>query len=163
MNIDNPVHASSLAKSLVSLVVASLLLPGCAADRHRYHSTYVLAGQTEELDGKTAEAAHVSATNSKGLGGASARFDRPLRLLRAPQPVMSPQDTDARVVGEVVVRVVFDEAGVVERVLVVRSTKESLSKSVVDAVSQWRIAPATRDGKPSKVVAQQAFDFKTDL
>ncbi len=75
---------------------------------------------------------------------------------------MSPADTDARVTGKVIVQLVFGETGHVESVAILESSKESLTDAVQQAVRQWRIVPATTAGRPAKVVAKQAFNFRTE-
>jgi TonB family protein len=141
-------------------VCVALLAAGCASPR--YYSTYQIAGSTAPLTAASAEAAHLAAVNSKALVGDSAKFDMPIRLVHAPQPVMSRADTDAKVIGRVVVEIVFGESGAVERTHILESTKESLSEAVITAVSRWAIAPLTREGKPAKLVARQPFAFKTE-
>jgi len=75
---------------------------------------------------------------------------------------MAPDDIDRRVIGAVIVDIRFDESGSVEKVIIVRSTKESLAEVVTAAVSRWQIAPLTRGGIPSKVVVRQTFTFKAE-
>jgi TonB family protein len=141
------------------LACVALLSAGCASPRH--YSTYQVDGTPAQLTAASAEEAHLAAVNSKSLLGDSSKFDRPIRLVNAPQPVMSREDIDARVTGRVVVEIVFAESGAVEGTRIVESTKESLSQAAIAAVSRWSIAPLTREGKPAKLVARQSFAFKT--
>lgn len=138
-------------------VAALVMLASCAAttDRHGYSTQYRLEGATEMVDANAIEQLHQAASAAVLAN----RFDSDIRLIRSPPPVMSPEDTDKRVAGSVVVDVVFSESSDVEGVTVVRSTKDSLSESAKAAVRQWRITPATRSGKPSKVVVRQTFEF----
>jgi TonB family protein len=138
-----------------------LLSAGCASPRY-YYSTYQVAGATTQLTAASAEEVHLAAVNSNALVADTPKFDTPIRLVRAPQPAMSREDTDARVIGRVVVEVVFGESGAVESTRILESTKESLSEAVIAAVSRWAIAPLTREGKPVKLVARQPFAFKTE-
>lgn len=144
-------------------ILVAVVLAGCTStSQHRYWSTYQVEGHDGELDGKSAEQVQILVANSV-LGKLPAqRYDKPVRLVRAPQPVMSPADTDSRIVGRVVADLLFSESGDVESVSIVESSKDSLAASVTAAVQQWRITPATKDGKPVKVRARQVFDFKTD-
>ena len=146
--------------AVIGLAVA--LLAGCAVERApRYYSEYKVAGLPQELPSGQAELVHIALANAK-FQRTSEEYDKPLRLLSAPQPAMSPADTDARVTGKVIVRLVFSELGTVESAAILESTKDSLAEVVLQAVRQWRLAPATTDGKPVKVVVKQAFSFKTD-
>jgi TonB family protein len=138
---------------------AVMLMLGCAEPP--YYSTYQLEGDTTVLRGESAESAHKEAVNFRAMTGSPAKFDAPIQLLRAPQPEMSREDIDAQVIGRVVVELHFSEAGTVERARILESTKQSLSDSVVAAVSRWAIAPLTSGGKPAKVVARQSFNFRT--
>jgi len=149
-------------RSVVVLACSVAILAGCAIERRpRYYSEYEIAGEATELSASQAEVAHIAASNAK-LQSTTTKYDKPLQLLSAPQPIMPPADTEARVIGRVVAELLFAESGEVQSVSIIESTKESLAQAVHHAVSQWRIAPATSEGKPTKVVARQAFNFKTD-
>jgi TonB family protein len=144
------------------ILLLLLLLGGCASTRPvGYYSTYEVRGTPEGLSASGAEEAHVAAVNAGVFAAASTRFDHPLKLLSAPQPVMPPADSEARVVGRVVVAMFFNEDGLIEKTEIVSSTKDSLSEAVIAAVSRWRISPALRQGVPAKVVVRQSFAFKT--
>src|ERR1700754_3099567 len=103
------------------------LLLGCGADgtsgssRSPYYSVYQIGG-SQQVDGRTAEAALAQSVAASSVG----RFDKPVVVLRAPQPAMPPADTEQRVVGAVVVHIHFNEAGLVDKVVPVRSSKDSL-------------------------------------
>ena len=88
-------------------------------------------------------------------------WDKPLKMLRAPQPTMPVEDIARSVQGTVTARIRFDERGLPESVTVISSTSESLSREVVSALSQWRIEPVTQDHKPVKPTITQTFNFKT--
>ncbi len=63
-----------------------------------------------------------------------------------------PEAARARnVTGTVVVSMVISEAGVPEQLAVVESGGPLLDEAVVEAVSIWRFAPASRDGDPVRV------------
>ena len=145
-----------------SLALLILLLGGCASTRPvGYYSTYEVRGTSERLSQSSAEEAYIAAVNAGVFAAGGARFDHPLKLLDAPQPAMPPADTEAKVVGNVAVRMFFNEEGIVEKTEIVSSTKDSLSEAVIAAVSRWRISPALRQGVPTKVVVRQSFAFKT--
>jgi hypothetical protein len=95
---------SSLFDSLkLLLMLFSMFLASCAT------STSVI-GDFREPDGSEAESVFIKSVAASSAG----KFDKPIVLLRAPQPVMPPADTTAGVVGRVVVQVTFNELGVVE-------------------------------------------------
>ncbi|CAN0497520.1 unnamed protein product, partial [Phaeothamnion confervicola] len=89
------------------------------------------------------------------------KFDRPARLVRAPQPVMSVEDIRARVFGTVVVDIYFNEEGFVDHTVIVQSAKDSLSAAVLSAVSRWKVVPPWLNGHATKCTIQQVFTFKT--
>jgi Gram-negative bacterial TonB protein C-terminal len=148
-------------QSLITLAM-SLTLAGCASQTPPgYFSTYRVSG-SEEMQAATAEraVAEVVASGRYKYGGQA--FDQPIKLLRAPQPTMSSDDTDQRVTGQVVADIYFAEAGDVERVTIFRSAKDSLAEAVSVALAKWQIAPLTRGGTPTKVTVRQSFSFKTE-
>jgi TonB family protein len=146
------------------LVLASLaILSGCSsAPQARYEHTYKIAGAEGEVDGRSAEQLQIAAANSTIERAVMGTVTNAFKLVRAPQPVMSPEDIENRVTGEVVALIVFSESGEVESVAIVESSKESLSSSVRQAVQQWRIAPPTAAGKPTKMRIGQVFSFRAD-
>lgn len=146
------------------LVLASLvILAGCSsAPQYRYWNTYKVKGAEGEVDGQSAERLQIAAANSTIERAVVGTVNNAFKLVRAPQPVMSPEDIDNRVTGEVVAEILFGESGEVESVAIVRSSKESLAASVRQAVQQWQITPPTVAGMPSKIRARQVFAFKTN-
>jgi TonB family protein len=60
----------------------------------------------------------------------------------------------------VVLKVVIDERGRVGDVEVMRSVGHGFDEAAVAAVRQWKFRPATRNGKPIKVVHVIPFDFR---
>jgi len=139
-----------------------VLLGGCASTSPTpYPTTYRVSGSQTELSGPAAEEAHRRSAEKAVFSGNARPFDQPLKLLRAPQPVMPTEDIKAGVTGRVVVEISFAESGAVESVRILESSKQSLAECVIAAVSRWAIAPATREGKPSKVIVRQPFNFDT--
>jgi TonB family protein len=57
----------------------------------------------------------------------------------------------ARITGAVVADLVIDETGVVRDVAIERSPSDDLSAAAIEAIEQWRFAPATMDGEPVAV------------
>jgi protein TonB len=66
----------------------------------------------------------------------------------------------ADVEGEVVLAFTISEKGDVSNVQVVRSTDQKLDYAAIDAVRQWKFAPATKDGVPVSVRAVQPVAFQ---
>src|SRR5450432_1777602 len=141
-------------RTVTAITVACLSAAGCAP-------TYRIGTSPVELDRVSAEAAHISAANAQMQQQPAARFDSPLKLLRAPQPALPRADALRNQLDEVVVDIHFNELGLVERAVVVRSTGESLTETVIAATSQWQIEPAKRAGQAVKVVVRQSFAFDT--
>jgi protein TonB len=63
--------------------------------------------------------------------------------------------------GTVVLKVLVDERGVVEQVVVVSGIAGAdLNDSAVKAARQWTYRPATKDGVPVKVWTTEQVTFK---
>jgi protein TonB len=75
-------------------------------------------------------------------------------------PVYPEEAQQAGLEGLVVLKVVIDERGRVGEIEVLRGVGHGLDEAAVAAVRQWRFRPATRDGKPIKVVHVIPFDFR---
>ena len=71
-------------------------------------------------------------------------------VLRRVEPAYSPLAKQARIQGDVVLRVVINQQGEVEN-LVVLSGHPLLVQAAIDAVKQWRYRPYLLDGKPVEV------------
>lgn len=148
-------------RTFFSLVLALLLIGGCASKpTYRYYSSYVVEGAPGGLLAPEAAQAHMNAANSIIQEQSGGRYDNPIRLIYAPQPVTPPRATDDRIEGDVKVRILFGESGKVEKVDIVESPNELLTEAVLAAVRLWAITPATVNGRPAKFGARQAFSFK---
>jgi TonB family protein len=79
-------------------------------------------------------------------------------------PVYPPMLRGLGVGGEVVVRLVVDATGRVERnsIEVVRASDERLVRPVRDAVSSWRFVPAEADGKRVRQLIELPFVFSPE-
>ena len=75
-------------------------------------------------------------------------------------PVYPEEAQRAGLEGLVVLKVVIDERGRVGDVAVMRSVGHGFDEAAVAAVRQWKFRPATRNGKPIKVVHVIPFDFR---
>ena len=84
----------------------------------------------------------------------------PPRLLRE---VKADYTEDARrngLEGEVVMEIVITRSGSVSDVKVLKRLGGGLDERAIQAVRQWRFAPATRKGLPVDVLVEVAVEFK---
>ena len=97
-----------------------------------------------------------------GIGGGpfQAGSDiQPPRLLREVKPLYTEEARKGAVQGSVVLDVVVRRDGSVGSVAVVRSLGAGLEERAIDAVRQWRFAPAERRGAPVDVQVQVSVQF----
>lgn len=159
MKSSHTVSPNPFRRLAAPLILALVFIGGCAdKPTSRHYSTYGI-GTPSNLRAAEAAQAYMSAANPLLE---QRRSDKPVRLIRAPQPVMPPQAIDDRIEGEVKIRIIFDETGKVGTVEVVESPHQLLTQAVLQAVKQWAITPATVNGKPEKTVVRQAFVFKAE-
>jgi TonB family protein len=149
--------------SRTSIFLAAFLASACSTGpTYRYEAAYRVGESRRDLSAANAERETITSFDATTLAMVDLEpKDRP-RLIRAPQPVMSTQDIDAGVSGEVEVEIWFNEAGTMERMVVLRSAKESLTEAVRVAVSQWQIVPPRRSGKASVLAARRVFVFRSE-
>ncbi len=143
---------------VVVFFIVCLTLAGCTTPAR---SSYEISGVVGQMNAAQAEQAERDVVAANRYGASGHPFDKPLQLLRAPQPAMPAADIALGVRGQVTASVRFNESGEAESVSIVSSTSESLARAVVAALSQWRIEPMTRDQKPVKPNIRQTFNFKT--
>jgi TonB family protein len=79
-----------------------------------------------------------------------ARVSEPIALDKIP-PKYPPAAREAGVTGAVVADLVIDDVGMVRDVVILESPSDDLSAAAIDAIEQWRFAPATMDGEPVAV------------
>ncbi len=79
-----------------------------------------------------------------------ARISEPVALDKVP-PKYPPSAREAGVSGSVVADLVIDEVGTVRDVVILESPSDDLSAAAIDAIEQWRFAPAIMDGEPVAV------------
>ena len=98
-----------------------------------------------------------------GIGGGPYRPGsgvEPPRLLREVTPDYTEQARRARLEGEVLLEIVVGPDGGVSDVRVLRRLGAGLDEQAVEAVRQWRFAPARRLGTPVAVIVEVAVEFK---
>ncbi len=78
--------------------------------------------------------------------------------------IVDPKYTDAarkaKINGSVVVAVAINEEGRVDDVKIVRGLGYGLDQNAMDAATQAKFTPATKDGKPVPVQINMAMTFK---
>jgi len=65
-----------------------------------------------------------------------------------------------RISGIVIMEVLIDESGVVKDALILKDLPYGMGHSALEAVRQWRFAPATRNGEPVDVLFNLTVNFK---
>ena len=88
------------------------------------------------------------------------RLPPPPRLLREVKADYTEQARRAGITGDVVLEIVVRRDGSVGDVRVLKGLGGGLNDRAVQAVRQWRFAPATRLGSPVDVVVEVAVEFK---
>lgn len=77
------------------------------------------------------------------------------------EPPAYPVDAmDEHVTGKVVLRTVIDREGTVADVKVVASVDPRLSRAAIEAVRDWRFAPATKEGAPVDVYYNLTINYR---
>ena len=84
----------------------------------------------------------------------------PPRLLREIKADYSDAARRQHIEGEVVLEIIVRRDGTVGDVKMLRRLGAGLDERAVQAVRQWRFAPATRRGSPVDVVVEVAVDFR---
>ncbi len=84
----------------------------------------------------------------------------PPELLREIKPEYTQEARRRGVEGDVVLEIVVRHDGTVGSVKVVQRLGSGLDERAVDAVRQWRFAPAKRHGTPVDVMVEVAVEFK---
>jgi TonB family protein len=73
----------------------------------------------------------------------------PAEIIFKPTPAYTEEARKLRIEGEVLLEVVFESAGTIRVVRIVRGLGHGLDESAVQAAQQIRFKPALRDGQPS--------------
>jgi TonB family protein len=91
---------------------------------------------------------------------AEQRVDTPARLVRGLAPSYPAGARANGVEGDVGLELVVDDDGIVESARVVRSVGQGLDQSALQAIRQFRFAPATKDGHPVHVRMGWSMQFR---
>ena len=84
----------------------------------------------------------------------------PPSLLHEVRPDYTEEARRAGIEGEVVLELVVRHDGSVGEVKVLNGLRAGLDRRAIDAVRQWRFAPARRYGTPVDVIVEVAVEFK---
>jgi protein TonB len=82
------------------------------------------------------------------------------RAIYDPEPEYSDEARKAKHQGAAVLSVIVDSDGRTRDIRVVRSLGMGLDEKAVEAVRNWRFAPATKDGRPVAVLVHIEVDFR---
>jgi protein TonB len=84
------------------------------------------------------------------------------RAIYAPEPTYDDASRKAKIEGTVKLVIIVAADGSVRASKVVKGLSEGLDKQAIDAVSQWKFDPGTKDGKPVAVQTdvECTFTFK---
>jgi TonB family protein len=98
-----------------------------------------------------------------GIGGGPYRPGSgvsPPRLLREVRADYTDEARRANITGEVLLEIVVRRDGTVGDIRILRRLDLGLDQRAVQAVRQWRFAPATLKGVPVDVVVEVGVEFK---
>ena len=97
-----------------------------------------------------------------GIGGGPYRAGsgvEPPRLLREVKAQYTDEARRRGITGNVLLEIVIDRDGTVGEVSVRRGLGAGLDQRAIDAVRQWKFAPARRLGQPVDVIVEVAVEF----
>jgi periplasmic protein TonB len=109
------------------------------------------------------EGAGLGSGSGGGTGGGPYRpgsGSEPPRLLREVKPDYTDEARRKGITGEVVLEIVVRRDGSVGDIRVLRRLEPGLDNRAIQAVRQWRFAPATRQGSPVDVAVEVAVEFR---
>jgi TonB family protein len=110
-------------------------------------------------DSSPAAAATAPIADVQGADRGRAGITNPVPIYR-PQPDYSEEAKTAKWQGAVLLSVVVDEAGKPGNIKVVRPLGMGLDEKAIEAVSQWKFSPGTKDGVAVPVAAQIEVQFR---
>ena len=131
-----------------------IVLKGDATAKLDYRPGYYAAKVFTRADG-TQETGTQKAGTTQSSG-----FDTAPRLLRKVEAAYSEEARKAKFQGHVVVDVEVNTSGQVTNPRVFRSLGLGLDETAIEAIKQWKFAPALKDGKPVSVHVQVEMDFR---
>lgn len=97
--------------------------------------------------------------NEPGKTEDTAKYSRPLVILRKPKPGYTTGAREDGVEGKVRLRVLFRADGQIGEITVLKELKNGLTKQAADAARRIKFLPAEIDGKPADVTRTVEFNF----
>ena len=85
---------------------------------------------------------------------------RPPIVLTRVNPVYPEMARAERVAGVVIIEALVDKSGFVKDALILKDLPYGMGLAALDAVKQWRFAPATRNGEPVDVLFNLTINFR---
>ncbi len=82
------------------------------------------------------------------------------RVLYKVEPHYTPDARDAKIAGTVMVELEVQADGKAHNAQIVRSLDPGLDQNAINAISQWRFQPGTKNGLPVTVHATIEINFK---
>ena len=82
------------------------------------------------------------------------------RAIYAPDPSYDDASRKAKIEGTVKLVIIVAADGSVRAPKVAKSLSEGLDKQAINAVSQWKFEPGTKDGKPVAVITDVECTFR---
>jgi TonB family protein len=143
-------------KSVLALLAVVSLLGGCGTTEPKYS-----VGSDPTRRSKS-DAEKVYADQVEARAAKSSRDDVPPRVITSRMPEYPPGWRRANIAGPVIVQFSIEADGSVSNPSVRDSPSPELAAICLHAILRWKFSPATRDGVPVRVQAQQQFEFKLE-
>jgi TonB family protein len=83
----------------------------------------------------------------------------PPRIVKQVNPDYHTGSRGVRIVGSVLIGLVVSSQGLPKNLKVVKGLDKDVDQAAMDAVQQWRFAPARKDGKPVAVRITLEIEF----
>jgi TonB family protein len=81
------------------------------------------------------------------------------RILEKPEPQYTEAASKNQITGAVVLRAVFSSSGHVTNIVAISRLPDGLTESAIEAATQIRFVPATKDGHPVSMYMQLEYNF----
>ena len=138
-----------------TFVALVALLSGCTTNEPKYR----VGSESTSMSRSEAEG---SITKIQPQVPAAWKLDSPPRILSSKFPDYPQDFRVAQIEGEVTVQFYIEPDGTVSNPTVVGAPSPGLAALSLQAIMQWKFAPAKRDGAAVRVRAEQVFRFKLE-
>jgi protein TonB len=85
---------------------------------------------------------------------------KPPKLIKKVNPVYPDEARKEGIEGAVILKVRTDEQGSIEKIKVLDSPHDLLSKAAIEAVKQWKYEPLLKKGNPVPIIFTVTMNFK---